>query len=285
MSNRRFVLPLFLAALSSTTALGADPEDVVRSVVDSLNDPEPTAKNLDTSWSEIVEDLVVNLIPENFSDDRHWGKTEKVSRGVRVRTKGGQVRLEQREKKVNHGFWRRVKVKLLDPQKTLQLEIRNVRTTEDGSTRFDLSLQVRARCDTQFTFWTYDVKGLNGSVESDVTVRALADCSFQIETTSKEDSFLPEVAFAPQVHDLDLKLTDVDTRRVGIVGGWVADELGNFTRTAMEDLLQSQEPKILERIRKSIRKNEDRMQIDLNDWKKLMASSAEKKPTEQAAGK
>jgi hypothetical protein len=155
-----------------------------------------------------------------------------------------------------------------------------VRTLEDGSTRFELFLKVRARAETQFTYWTYGVKGLNGSIESDVTVQALADCSFRIETASKNGSFLPQVAFAPQVHGLDLKLSDVDTRRVGVIGGWVADELGNATRKAVEDLLQSQEPRILERIQKSIRKNEDRMQVDLNDWKKLMGDG-EKKSKEQ----
>jgi hypothetical protein len=247
-------------------ACGDDAADSVASYAETDADQGP-------SWSEIIEDLVVNLIPRDFVDDRHWGQTQKVSRGVRVRTKGGRVRLEQREKKVNHGFWRRVKVKLLTPEKSLQLEIRNVRKTDAGASRFDLFLQVRARCETQFVFWSYDVKGLNGSVESDVTVQALLDCSFRIETAAKEGAWLPEVAIAPQVHDLDLKLTDVDTRRAGLIGGWVADELGNFTRQVMEDLLQSQERKVLERIQKSIRKKEDRLRLDLNDWQKLIGRS------------
>jgi hypothetical protein len=285
MFDRQFAFVAYCAVAWSLLAfavpVGAEPGSVAL----PSKSNEATTASLETSWSEIVEDLVVNLIPENYSDDRHWGKTAKVSRGVRVRTKGGQVRLEQREKKVNHGFWRRVKVKLLDPEKTLQLEIRNVRVMEDQSTRFELSLKVRARCETQFAFWTYDVKGLNGSVESDVTVQSLADCSFRIETASKEGALLPEVAFAPQVHDLDLKLSDVDTRRVGIVGGWVADELGNVTRKAVEEVLQSQEPKILERIQKSIRKNEDRMQIDLNDWEKLLGHGEKKSAESPCPGR
>jgi hypothetical protein len=251
---------LFGIPLIASTMLAAAPE------LRSEETPHSIAEATPSSWSDVVEDVVVNLIPENYSDDRHWGKTEKVSRGVRVRTQGGRVRFEQRTKKVNHGFWRRVKVKLLEPDKTLQLEIRNVRTAEDGATRFDLFLTVRARCETQFAFWTYDVKGFNGSLESDVTVQARADCSFRIKTAAKEDSFLPEVEVEPQVHDLDLKLSDVDTRKVGRIGGWVADELGNFTREAMEDLLQAQEKKVLERIQKSIRKNEDRLRLDLNSW-------------------
>src|SRR5262245_43597822 len=129
MSSRQFVLLICLAGSPSTAARGADPEDVVSSVVEATKADIPSTDS-ETSWSEIVEDIVVNLVPENFSDDRHWGKTTKVSRGVRVRTNGGQVRVESREKKVNHGFWRRVKVNLLDPQKTLQLEIRNVRKTD-----------------------------------------------------------------------------------------------------------------------------------------------------------
>lgn len=239
-----------------------------------LDAEEPAAASI-ADWSSLIEDLAIHLIPENYSDDRHWGKTEKIASGVRVRTKGGQVRFEQREKKVNNGFWRRVKIRLLKPDETFHLEIRNSRTLEDGSTRFDLFVQVRARCETQFAWWAWGVKGLNGSMESDVTLQMLADCSFVIQSESKDGEFFPTYALRPQIHDLDLKLTDVDTRRVGIIGGDVAEELGNATRKSVEDLLQAQEPRLLERARKTIRKNEDRLELDLNKLPTLFAPTKE----------
>jgi hypothetical protein len=220
------------------------------------------ASPIDISWSDIAREVALHVIPENYRDDRHWDKTEKVASGVRVKAKDGQIRLEQREKKVNHGFWRRFSMSLLNPEKTFQLDIKNVRKTPEGATRFDLFVSVRARCETQFALWTWGVKGINGTVESDVTVQALLDCSFRVESEFAEGSVLPAFALKPQFHSLDLKLSDVDTRKIGLLGGWVAEELGNGTRKAFEDLLQSQEKPVLERIRKSVAKNQDCLRLD-----------------------
>ncbi len=96
------------------------------------------------------------------------------------------------------------------------------------------------------------------------------DCSFRIDSTIPEDSILPVFVLKPEFHDLDLKLTDVDTRRIGLLGGWVAEELGNGTRKSFEDLLQSQEKPLLERLRKSLAKKQDRLRLDPADVGKLL---------------
>ena len=162
---------------------------------------------------------------------------------------------------------------LLNPDKTIRVDIKNVRKTPEGATRFELYVSVRARCETQFALWTWGVKGINGTVESDVTLQALLDCSFCADSEFTEASILPAFALKPEFHSLDLKLSDVDTRKIGLLGGWVAEELGNGTRKAFEDLLQSQEKPLLERIRKSVAKNQDRLRLDPADAAKFFTSS------------
>ena len=233
------------------------------------NEPAVVEAPVELCWSDLAREIALNVIPESYRDDRHWDKTERINSGVKVKTKGGQVRFEPREKKVNHGFWRRFSMSLLNPDQTFQLDIKNVRQTPEGATRFDLFVQVRARCETKFAPWTYGVKGLNGSVESDVTVQALLDCSFRVDSQFEANSVLPAFALKPEFHDLDLKLTDVDTRKIGLLGGWVAEELGNGTRKAFEDLLQSQEKPLLERIRKTVAKKQDRLKLDPADAAKF----------------
>lgn len=268
------------AALSSRT-FGAVPLIAILLIGSRVRADEPSLATgaespvaaASISWSDLARDIALNLIPENYRDDRHWNKTERVQSGVRVKTKGGQVDFEPREKSVNHGFWRRFSLSLLNPEKTFHLNIKNVRQTPEKATRFDLFIQIRARCETQFAVWSYGVKGLNGTVESDVTVQALVDCSFRIDSEFPKDSLIPVFILKPEIHDLDLKLTDVDTRRIGPIGGWMADELGNGTRKAFEDLLQSQEKPLLERIRKAIAKKQDRLKLDPADAAKFFAAS------------
>ncbi len=255
---------LALMPLASPTAVHADESATV----------DAPAAAPEFSWSDLAREIALHVIPENYRDDRHWDKKERMQSGVRVKTKNGQVRFEPRDKKVNHGLWRRFSMALLNPDKTFQLDIRNVRCTPEGATRFDLFVQVRARCETQFALWTYGIKGLNGTVESDVTVQALVDCSFRLDTEFTEGSVLPVFALKPEFHDVDLKLSDVDTRKIGLLGGWMAEELGNGTRKSFEDLLQSQEKPLLERIRRTVGKNQDRLRLDASDAAKLFRAGS-----------
>jgi hypothetical protein len=214
-------------------------------------------------------------MPEDYVDDRHWGQKRTIVSGVRVKTKGGRLQVQPREKTVNHGVWRRVTVTLLKPAETFRLEFRNWRTDENGETRFDLFLTCRARVEAQLAVWNAGIKGLNGTVESDVTLQSLADCSFRIESRHVEGQWLPALYLRPQVHRLHLRLTDVDTRKAGPIGGWMAEELGNATRKTLEDLLQSQEGKILKRVRKVLAKNEDRLRMNLGGVESLWRPESE----------
>jgi hypothetical protein len=233
---------------------------------------EEAVERTEQGWRGLVRSLVIGLISQKYVDDEHWGQTQKVASDVLIRTKKGQTRFERREKDVNHGVWRRSSIRLLKPEKTFRLEFRNVRQTDDGATRFDLFVQCRARVDSQFAVWNLGVKGLNGSFESDVTLQALLDCSFKIESAREADHLLPELTLRPKIHDLDLKLKDVDTRKAGPLGGWVAEQLGDTTRKAVEEILQSQESRILTKIRKALDKHADDLRLDLGQisslWKK-----------------
>jgi hypothetical protein len=262
ITRRRFALAVALAALGSRLL-----------AADEAKPPEQPALN----WSDIARGIVLAVVPRDYCDDKHWGNTDKVATGVRVRTKNGQVRLEQREKKVNNGLWRRVKVKLIDPEKNLKFEVRDLHKEDDGATHFQLFIEVRLKAESQFAVWAWGVKGINGTVESNMTVQGRADCSFVVETDRAEGAFLPEFVLKPAVETLHLKLTDVDTKRIGVINGKLAEELGDSSRKTVEDLLQDQEKKILKQVQKSLAKNQDRMKLDLGDWRKLMGSGEKSK--------
>jgi hypothetical protein len=204
-----------------------------------------------TDWSSLLRGVALELIPEDYADDRHWGATEKITVGVKVRTSGGRLQLEERRKRVNHGLWRRVRVQPIRPDQTLRIEVRSLTAKPAGDYRCELWLQLRARCEVQFAHWVYGVKGLNGTADADISVQVRLIGGMEL-VTIPSGGWLPAVKLIPAIDDLDLKLTDLDVRRIGVVGGWAAEELGNGARKGVEDLLQSQEPRLLKRARRKL---------------------------------
>ncbi len=55
-----------------------------------------------------------------------------------------------------------------------------------------------------------------------------------------------------QLRDLELSLRDIDTRRIGIIGGWVAREVGDGQRQFINTILRSQQDHIRRRIQERI---------------------------------
>jgi hypothetical protein len=107
----------------------------------------------------------------------------------------------------------------------------------------------------------YGVKGVNGQSEADVTLAVVVDCAYDITTEQREGELLPSILIVPEVNDLQLKVLDIDTRNVGVVGGWAAEQLGDNSRSTVNTILNASEDRILRDLRKKIEKNKERLRI------------------------
>ncbi|QDU38917.1 hypothetical protein Mal4_32490 [Maioricimonas rarisocia] len=256
IAARRLVcvgLFLFVAAKSPPlTAAPPTPEAVDEpSVIDALP--------ADANWSEIIEALLLEAIPQDYEDLRHWGKKTEVFDGFRVRG----LRISKRTKDVNHGLWRRYRVRLLHPEKTFDLEVRDLQPAGRGRFTFRVVVTARARCHVKLTQWALGVKGLSTSSEADVRVRMWADCSLGIRTERPDGQWLPDLVFEPDVHRIRLSVLDVDVRRIGPIGGTVAEEIGDGSRLVVEDLLRQREGKLVRKARKVIDRKRDRFRVSI----------------------
>lgn len=213
----------------------------------------------DVNWTGIIESLLLEAIPQDYEDLRHWGKKTEVFDGFRVRG----LRVSKRTKKVNHGLWRRYRVRLLHPDKTFALEVRDLQPVGGGQFAFRVVVTARVRSHVKFTQWTLGVKGLSTSAEADVRIRMWADCTLRIRTERPEGQWLPDLVFEPDVHRIRLKVLDVDVRRLGPIGGTVAEEIGNGSRAVVEDLLRQREKKLVRKAQKAIDRKRDRLRVSI----------------------
>lgn len=213
------------------------------------------------AWAEIIREVVIAALPEKSVQDKHWGHSTKVFSRYEIKTKKGRLSMRPLTNEVNHGFWQRHTVTMLNPTETLQIEFHNVQRHPDGKLTFTMQLVLRARVNTEFEHWVYGVKGLNGQVEADVTIAALTNCSLDLKAVTEQGQLLPSLQLVPEVTDLHLKVQDIDARKIGLIGGTAAEELGNNSRTTVNNLLNEFEGAILKDLRRKIEKRKDRLRI------------------------
>ena len=116
------------------------------------------------AWAEIIRATVIATLPEKQVQDKHWGHTTAVFSRYEIKTRKGRLSMRPKTKQVNHGFWQRQTVTMLQPDETLQIEFQNVQRLPAGQLTFSMSVVFRARVSTEFAHWVYGVKGLNGEV-------------------------------------------------------------------------------------------------------------------------
>jgi hypothetical protein len=224
------------------------------------------AHTADERLSQLVEAVVREAIPQTFENTKHWGKREMVPNGLDIETEGLRLRISKRERAVRHGFWRRFRVTLLNPHETLHLRMENVRSPAPGQLRWDQFVSLRANVEARFEHWNLGVKLLNASTAAEATLELHADCSLTLRFETDEDSLAPLVVLKPTVHDVHLRLPDLDVSKFGTVRGSVAKELGHGWEEILEDLLQTQEKSIRKQAQKSIDKRSDDLRIPLPEF-------------------
>ena len=213
------------------------------------------------AWAEIIREVVIAAVPEKSVEDEYWGGTTKVFSRYEIKTKKGRISMRPLTSEVNHGFWQRYTVTMLKPTETFQIEFQNAQRQPNGQLTFTMQLMLRARVNSEFEYWVYGVKGLNGQIEADVTITALTDCSFDLKAVTEKGQLLPSLQLVPEVTDLDLKVHDIDARKIGLIGGSAAEELGNNSRTTVNNVLNEFEGAILKSLRRKIEKQKDRLRI------------------------
>lgn len=207
--------------------------------VDSLPAPaQPEAPPLDASTplEKLVREAILELVPHIFVDETAWNRDTERFDGFRFRG----LRIEERKKRVNHGFWQRYQVQLIQPEENLRITIRQLDDAPEKRVPFDVSTALRARIEVTYAFWTYGVKGLNGTTVADATIHTRIRLSVAPHTRFDNGSWLPTLALEPRVDGVWLRLKDLDVRRIGVIGPAVAEPLGDGSRKAIEAFMQSQ---------------------------------------------
>lgn len=218
-------------------------------------------------WTAVLnaalEKILLEALPRSYEEAPGWGNTKRVSAGARLDTQNGRLRIEKRQKDVNHGQWKHYKIWLDRPGKNLKVKITGLRRTGAGTFVFKARLRARLSGTARQSQWERGVQLYNVSAEATGDIEIRLECEIRIRAAA--EGYFLALAVEPKVKDVDVQLHNFDLNRVSKLSGSAAHELGDGLKDMIERKLGKREPELLEKLNHSIAKRHDRLVLSPED--------------------
>jgi len=224
--------------------------------------------------ADIAREAILKSLKPEYDKQDNWGHQKEIVDGYHWVSHSDGWHLEKQTKKVNEGLWRSYRVRLDDPRHNLKLRFTDPKPGAAGRTAFQAILAAKLNVEARQEQWVLGVKGLNFQVAGDATVEAKLDIQIGIEPV--KDASFGTIQVDPRVNAVHLRLVDLTLKRVDIIHGDAAKEIGN----AMEDIiageLRKREPDVTKKINAEIAKHRDKLQFSPSQiaqigWDKVQA--------------
>ena len=228
--------------------------------------------------AQFVTPLIADAIPREFEGKKDWGKTTRITTGLRSSGNFFSFDIHRKKSEVRDGVWKKYRLTLVEPDKNLSVRIENLKSLDDG--RYALTLFVAAKMHGWARTAVYEsgVHIVSLEAEGDTSIRLWIDAEIGVETV-QSSMFIPGVELKPVITAAKLKFDEFKLRRVSDVRGEVAEQLGELFRDALEKELKG--PKLVAKLNKSINKHPERLRLTPD---KLLGESTSKEE-KKTAGK
>jgi hypothetical protein len=208
--------------------------------------------------AQIAAPLIAEAIPREYERSEDWGRTRKITTGVRSSGNFFKFDIHSRKKEVNDGVWKKYRVTLVEPEKHLAVRIDNLRKLDSGRYSFTLFVTAKLHGWARAIVYERGVHIISLEGEGDTSVRLWLDAEIGIESVPGK-TIVPGIALRPAVTSARLKLDDFRLTRISDVRGPLVRELGDGLRHVIEDKLSG--PELAAKINRSIDKRRDRLEI------------------------
>lgn len=246
-----FALGLLLGLLISPPGLAASERKA------------PATLEVSERFQRMATELVRSTIPHNYVNEKDWGKTKEVVRGLYIKREGFRIKTHRTRKTVNHGTWKRYQIDLLDPRQNFQIRLDRVRTLPDGRAAFDIVCDAKVRVFGRLSQWQRGVQLISLSAEADADVRLTMPCDMAARFDMKRT--IPAVELDPVVRDADLYIKDFRMREISQMDGPLVHALSASIREVLEDEIAKRRAKLVQKINRQIDKNRDDLRLSISD--------------------
>jgi len=232
-------------------------------IVPPKQSAQPETHDAGDEIDELLTKLVLGHLPHNFKQDKDWGKQAERFDGLKVRRKGLQIRTKRKKKMVNHGSWKKFNASLVDPENRFSISVKDMREADEGKVAFDLHCQSDLKIDGRVAKW---VKGVQlYSLSLDGKARVKLAVTIELETVMDVTKFPPDLIFRPQATAANLDVEDFRIDRISKMGGEVSQQATRWARSAIDEKIESEEAKLVDKINADLKKNEKNLRLSLHD--------------------
>lgn len=215
----------------------------------------PAADDPSLALAAAISRLIEGAIPLEYEKQKDWGATTNVSTGWNIEGKPFHWHAHQRRRAVNHGVWKHYRLRLIEPENNLRVELTEVRPLGLGRVAFHVTIAARLDAWARAKVYQYGVHLIAVEMESDLHVKLSIDGELAISL--REVDGHTAIVLAPAVRQAALAIEEFRLRRISDARGPLVRELGDGVRSLVEDELNG--PQLVEKLNRAIEKKQDRL--------------------------
>jgi hypothetical protein len=223
-------------------------------------DSAPSAAELASTLRSLLLPCLPNpLVEQSFG----WGKQERVPVGIEWKKKGILLKPEVMKQLRNDGHWRKIAIVAKDPDKTLALNVSNVKTPEPKRLTFTVDVEMPVNLKFEQQWWRSGHRLYSGETRARCQAMLHLECESVTRTEKKPGSLLLDVVFRMRVLTAKLNYRDFVVEHTAGVGGDAAKLLGEAVHETIKQWKPSLERNLLEKANAAIVKAGDTKEIRL----------------------
>jgi hypothetical protein len=216
----RFGTVLLTIAITAFSAVGQTPPPA---------SPETLESN--KALAGFLKDLLLKNMPDPLvRNQRNWDQQKEVLVGL----KWHRLKPEAQKSFRNNGLWHRLTVQALEPSKSLQVGITDVKTPQTGLTNFValVGLDVRATAEQQL--WKSGVRLYSGETRARAHVAVRLQCELMNKLERKPGQLIPDALVRVRVTKAELFYQDLVVEHTAGLDGEQARKVGDLAQNLIK---------------------------------------------------
>jgi hypothetical protein len=228
---------------------------------------DPSRAKLAAQISQLLEDA----IPVNYDKRQDWGAQTEMVVGLRTEGSGLHTKIHRRKKMVDHGVWKHYRLRVVEPEQNLSVQLTRLEPIAPGRVGFTLRIDAKLDAWARAKIYQYGVHLIALEVEGDM--RMILDLSGEIGLQVAAANGSPGMSVDPRVTEARLNLEEFHLRRVSEARGPIVKGLSGGIRRLVKE--EANGPQLVEKLNRAIDKKRDRLVFSTSDWLKSPWSSAQ----------
>jgi hypothetical protein len=164
----------------------------------------------------------------------------------------------------NDGRWQKTRVTTLDPQKTLEFHISDLRSGSAGQLTFKVFAALMVNVEHEEELWERGLRLYRDTTEARVRIKGELDIESTMRLEKSAQSFIPDTVFRLHVTKANVSYDNLVTEHIAGIGGTGARWIGEALRSTLKQWKPSIERELLAKADAAVIKAADTKEVRIS---------------------